>query len=314
MESEPNSVSMDYVAYFDETYGDTILTLIGEAEEALGFELSSHYVLRQSNENEELEWEYVDSLEVARFDELRNIFLSKCDCIEKGSIYSCPQWEPNAQKIEDAERLDNNEKLYEIFPFDEIELNSNKLFENVIKAEGLGQLLPRPVGGYKIAKMIAAPFSTVWYAAEMAERRHNMLEFEHSYFGRPDIGRLIEQTFLLGRALSDLSWRKNIYDEALKGVFRYENLRQANQSKKLKAPQKRRLRRNAVLSLWKEVCSIDNTLKRSDVNASKAIILLLKERPKDPRFKPMQMKASEDLIGVDAIRKHIAELRKVEKL
>lgn len=115
----------------------------------------------------------------------------------------------------------------------------------------------------------------------------------------------------VGVLLAQLWWRNDLGDVADRGLANSDALQKANIARKKRSKIQSQDRNNMVLTLWLEALeALGAETMRRDSNAAQAIYAIaFRKRPKE-----LLVKASGEVIGVEAIRKRISALRKLGKL
>ncbi|MEH6739863.1 MAG: hypothetical protein V7695_15140 [Sulfitobacter sp.] len=141
-------------------------------------------------------------------------------------------------------------------------------------------------------------FSQEWYYAKVA----NLFFIDIDI---PDVAMTV------GILLSQLWWKLDLEDAALRGNANAASLEKANQVRKALSVSQSRAKNDIVAEYWHEaLAEIGSDAMRRDSNAAHAVLAIaLRKRPKE-----LQIKSSGDIIGADAIRKHICVLRKLGKI
>lgn len=139
-------------------------------------------------------------------------------------------------------------------------------------------------------------FSKEWYYAKVSQL----------YFS--DI-RVADVAMTIGILLSQLWWRADLGDVAERGHANSEALQKANFARKEQSKVQSEDRNNVISQYWFEaMAEFGAETMRRDSNAAQAIYAIAtRKRPKE-----LLVKSTGEVIGVEAIRKRISALRKLD--
>lgn len=137
-----------------------------------------------------------------------------------------------------------------------------------------------------------------WYYAKVSQLYFSDVEV-------PDVAMTI------GVLLAQLWWRTDLGEVAERGQANSEALQKANSARKERSKVQSADRNRVVSSYWFEaLAEFGAETMRRDSNAAQAIYAIaMRKRPKE-----LLVKASGEVIGVEAIRKRISALRKLGKV
>ncbi|MEP2528334.1 MAG: hypothetical protein ABJH78_10160, partial [Lentilitoribacter sp.] len=141
-------------------------------------------------------------------------------------------------------------------------------------------------------------FSKEWYFAKIAQL----------YFSDIEIA---DVAMTIGILLAQLWWRDDLGDVAERGHSNSEALQKANSARKERSKVQSEDRNNIIAQYWFDaMAEFGAETMRRDSNAAQAIyVIAMRKRPKE-----LLIKATGEVIGVEAIRKRISALRKLNKL
>ena len=141
-------------------------------------------------------------------------------------------------------------------------------------------------------------YTREWYYAKIS----------HLYFSDYEIPQVAMN---IGILLSQMWWKLDLEEFALRGSANVEALERAKEEKKNRAVNEGEQKLNVILELWREArTSYGDEMVRKDSNAAHAIYSMALER----RPKELTIKSTGKIVGAEAIRKHISKLRKLDKL
>ena len=137
-----------------------------------------------------------------------------------------------------------------------------------------------------------------WYYAKISQLYFSDIEV-------PDVAMTI------GILLAQLWWRVDLGDVAERGYANSEALQRANSARKERSKVQSEDRNNTISRYWFDaMAEFGAETMRRDSNAAQAIYAIaMRKRPKE-----LLVKATGEVIGVEAIRKRISALRKLNKL
>ena len=140
--------------------------------------------------------------------------------------------------------------------------------------------------------------SREWYYAKISQLYFSDIEV-------PDVAMTV------GILLAQLWWRVDLADIAERGQANSEALQKANSVRKERSKVQSEDRNNIISQYWFEaMAEFGAETMRRDSNAAQAIYAIaMRKRPKE-----LLVKATGEVIGVEAIRKRISALRKLNKL
>lgn len=140
-------------------------------------------------------------------------------------------------------------------------------------------------------------FSKEWYYAKVA----------HLYFSDVNVP---DVAMTMGILLSQLWWRSDLGDVVERGHANSEALQKANSARKERSKAQSEARNKLISQYWPlAVTEFGIETMRRDSNAAQAIYAIaMRKRPKE-----LLVKSTGEVIGVEAIRKRISALRKLEK-
>lgn len=141
-------------------------------------------------------------------------------------------------------------------------------------------------------------FSKEWYFAKISYLYFSDVEV-------PDVA------MTMGILLAQLWWRADLGDVAERGHANSEALQKANSARKKRSKVQTEDRNNIISQYWFDaLAEFGAETMRRDSNAAQAIYsIALQKRPKE-----LLVKATGEVIGVEAIRKRISALRKLNKV
>jgi len=141
-------------------------------------------------------------------------------------------------------------------------------------------------------------FSKEWYYAKVS----------HLYFSDIEVS---DVAMTIGILLSQLWWRADLGDVAERGHANSEALQKANSARKERSKIQSEERNEVISQYWFEArAEFGTETMRRDSNAAQAIYAIaMRKRPKE-----LLVKSTGEVIGVEAIRKRILALRKLDKL
>ncbi|GAA6206739.1 hypothetical protein NBRC116601_00320 [Cognatishimia sp. WU-CL00825] len=140
--------------------------------------------------------------------------------------------------------------------------------------------------------------SKEWYYAKVSQLYFSDIEM-------PDVAMTI------GILLAQLWWRVDLGGVAERGQANSEALQKANSARKERSKVQSEDRNNVISQYWIEaMAEFGAETMRRDSNAAQAIYAIaMRKRPKE-----LLIKATGEVIGVEAIRKRISALRKLNKV
>lgn len=141
-------------------------------------------------------------------------------------------------------------------------------------------------------------FSKEWYYAKVS----------HLYFNDVDVP---DVAMTIGILLAQLWWRADLGDVAERGHANSEALQKANSARKERSKVQSEDRNNVISQYWFDaLAEFGADTMRRDSNAAQAIFAIAtRKRPKE-----LLVKATGEVIGVEAIRKRISALRKLNRV
>lgn len=141
-------------------------------------------------------------------------------------------------------------------------------------------------------------FSQAWYYAKIC----------HLYFSDIEIP---DVAMTLGILLSQLWWKMDLEDAAVRGNANAASLEKANRVRKRISHSQSQAKNDLIASYWFEALDVHGgEVMRRDSNAAQAVYAIAaRERPK-----VLCIKSTGEVIGSEAIRKRITALRKLGKI
>lgn len=141
-------------------------------------------------------------------------------------------------------------------------------------------------------------FSKEWYYAKVS----------HLYFSDVEVP---DVAMTMGILLAQLWWRADLGDVAERGHANSEALQKANHARKERSKTQSEDKNRVISEYWFEArAELGSETMRRDSNAAQAIYAIaMQKRPRE-----LLVKASGEVIGVEAIRKRISALRKLGKI
>jgi len=141
-------------------------------------------------------------------------------------------------------------------------------------------------------------FSKEWYYAKAS----------HLYFSDVEVA---DVAMTIGILLSQLWWRVDLGDVAERGQANTASLNKANRVRKVRSIGQSAAKNEVIVEYWfQALTEFGRETMRRDSNASQAIYAIaLRKRPKE-----LLIKSTGEVIGVEAIRKRVSALRKLEKI
>lgn len=140
--------------------------------------------------------------------------------------------------------------------------------------------------------------SKEWYYAKVS----------HLYFSDIEIS---DVAMTIGILLAQLWWRADLGDVAERGHANSEALQKANSARKERSKVQSEDKNKLISQYWFEALGdVGAETMRRDSNAAQAIYAIaMRKRPKE-----LLVKSTGEVIGVEAIRKRISALRKLDKV
>jgi len=186
-------------------------------------------------------------------------------------------------------------------PFDEIHV---KGWKNGMVADGGWGISERVEMAFYLEDVVSElelderEYSKEWYYAKIGQLYFSDIEV-------PDVAMTI------GVLLSQLWWRADLGDVAERGHANSESLQKANSARKERSKVQSEEKNKVISQYWFEaLAEFGGETMRRDSNAAQAIYAIaMRKRPKE-----LLVKATGEVIGVEAIRKRISALRKLNKL
>ncbi|MFK7867782.1 MAG: hypothetical protein AB8B58_00940 [Roseobacter sp.] len=141
-------------------------------------------------------------------------------------------------------------------------------------------------------------FSKDWFYAKAC----------HLYFLESEIP---DVAMNIGILLSQLWWKSDLEEIAVRGRANAESLERANSARKDLSAKQSQAKNDLIVAYWFEALKeLGPETMRRDSNAAQAIYAIVsQQRPRE-----LQIKATGETIGVEAIRKRISSIRKLGKL
>jgi len=141
-------------------------------------------------------------------------------------------------------------------------------------------------------------FSNEWYYAKVS----------HLYFSDIEIS---DVAMTIGILLAQLWWRADLGDVTERGHANSKALQKANSARKERSKVQSEDKNKLISRYWFEALEeFGAETMRRDSNAAQAIYAIaMRKRPKE-----LLVKSSGEVIGVEAIRKRISALRKLDKV
>jgi hypothetical protein len=141
-------------------------------------------------------------------------------------------------------------------------------------------------------------FSKEWYYAKIS----------HLYFSDVEVP---DVAMTMGVLLAQLWWRADVGDVAERGRANSAALQKANSARKKHSKAQSEGKNKVISEYWFEArAELGNEVMRRDSNAAQAIYAIaMRKRPKQ-----LLIKATGEVIGVEAVRKRVSALRKLEKI
>lgn len=141
-------------------------------------------------------------------------------------------------------------------------------------------------------------FSIGWYYAKVS----------HLYFLD---GNVPDVAMTIGILLSQMWWKQDLEETALRGQEHSKSLRLASEASKARSVTQSHAKNETIAKLWHECVAVHGReLMHRDANASQAIYALAI----DTRPPSLLIKSSGEVIGHEAIRKRLSSLRKLGKI
>ncbi|WVX47522.1 hypothetical protein ROLI_005920 [Roseobacter fucihabitans] len=190
---------------------------------------------------------------------------------------------------------------------------SQRLFNVMLHAHGLSHVTNTPRTGAHFIKTWAAPYSDDWYAAECfdllsAIMRENRLDEVSSILAQ------MTKAYRLGRAKSDMLWRKRHFETSRSGKKQLDSLKAATRRGTDTASKRTKTKLACLQKLWLAICKEDELLRRYDTKAADTLFDFLKANSSDAAYKSLKIRKTGEPIGQDAIRRFIRELRASGKI
>lgn len=141
-------------------------------------------------------------------------------------------------------------------------------------------------------------FSKEWYYAKVS----------HLYFSDVEVS---DVAMTMGILLAQLWWRADFGDVAERGQANSEALQKANSARKERSKTQSEDKNRVISEYWFEArAELGIETMRRDSNAAQAIYAIaMRKRPRQ-----LLVKSTGEVIGVEAIRKRISALRRLEKI
>ena len=186
-------------------------------------------------------------------------------------------------------------------PFDEIHANGRKSERGSGDEWGIPEKVDMAYYLEDVVGELEAEgkeFSKEWYYAKIS----------HLYFSDVEVP---DVAMTMGILLAQLWWRADLGDVAERGHANSEALQKANSARKERSKVQSEDRNKVISQYWFEaMAEFGAETMRRDSNAAQAIFAIaMRKRPKE-----LLVKSTGEVIGVEAIRKRISALRKLDRV